>query len=297
MKEYIALKKFHLGELTTDIMKDERIRFDGTNAIIRGEEVKAPSLMRVVGTLIQEAVMDSAGKLIEQTTPVNIETPQQRAARMKQERLLKLRGSAGNGEFLEDHEISARANAKVSPRKTANETPVKDQDAKIIQRDKIDVKTNQDQRLAKKAEELAKSEKNSKPREIINENEGVEVAKIKNGTFTEDLDPKSFYNSLLDGETKKLEVAKDQYVAKKPVIKMDSQDDAVELKKLVTADEITPAVDPLKDWSSMTARKKENFIKKATDTAVIKKIVERETGSVKRKAEERLANLDGSKGL
>lgn len=297
MKEYIAVKKFHLGEITKDIMKDERIKFDGTNAIIRGEKVRAPSLMRCVGTLIQEALTDADGKQLEQTAPsANFETPQQRSARLKQERLNQLRGSAGSGQFLEDHEMKMKES--VTPRKTSVEAPLKDQGAKVVPSHNVEVKTNAEARATKAADTAEKSKKKTHSKEVLVENDGKVVSKLKTAAIVEDEQPQSFYEALLEGETKKLDIAKDQFVAtKRPVVHLDSQDEAVEVKRLVSADEITPSKDPLKEWSSMTATKKENFLKKATDTAVIKKIIERESGGVKRKAEERLANLDGGKGL
>lgn len=310
MREYIALKKFHLGEITKDIFKDERIQFDGTNAIIRGEKVRAPSLMRVVGTHIQEAFVDANGKLLEQTMPVNIETPQQRAERLKKERLHQLRGSAGSGQFLDDTDMKSKD--KVLPRNVAKEGPqkdeiLKDQDAKsvkTIERSDIEVKTGAGERAIKKTAEAAKNEKKTHSKEVIHETEGTEVGKIKdfsiNGAkakIIEDEDPKSFYQAMLDGTPKKLDVDKDQFVtnSKRPVIHLDSQDEAVEVKRLVNGDFVTPSKDPLKEWSSMTVRKKETFIKKLTDISVIKQVISRETGTVKRKAEERLATLDGGK--
>jgi len=305
MREYIALKKFHLGEITKDIFKDERIQFDGTNAIIRGEKVRAPSLMKIVGTLIQEAFTDVNGKLVEQSVPVNVETPQQRAERLKKERLHQIRGSAGSGQFLDDTDMKSKD--KVIPRHVAKEAPakdeiLKDQDAKevkVMKSHQIDVKTNADQRAAKAAAEAAKNVKKTHSKEVLHEVDGTEVAKIKTGTVQEDKEPKTFYEALMEGKPKKLDVDKDQFVTsnKRPVIKLESQDEAVEVKRLVNADIITPSKDPLKEWSSMTVKKKETFLKKENDTSVLKQIISRETGTVKRKAEERLATLDGGKGV
>jgi hypothetical protein len=272
-REYIATKSFFAGEINLKINEQERIRFDGFKALIRGQEYKCSTLMAAIRAgLLLLAHTDASGKPIEQTEPVK-ESAEQKAKRLKEERLRSLNGAKGNGEILEE--------ITVKP-------------SKIVKRDGTPVGSSQP---AVSEEKSKKKEKRS----IIQETEGLEVAKVAKSTSgVEEDSSKSFYESLLDGEKKKLEVAKDQFAAKK-VVKKDNQDDAVEVKKLVEsvgdASEITPKKDPLKTWKSMTVKKKEAFIKKQTDISLIKRIIDSEGGSIRRKAEERLAEVDHAKDV
>ena len=274
-REYIATKSFFAGEINLKINEQERIRFDGFKAMIRGQEYKCSTLMAAIRVgLLTLAQTDATGKQIEQTEPMK-ESPEQRAKRLKEERLRAINGAKGNGEILEE--------ITVKP-------------TKVVKRDGTPV-TTQSAIEAPVSEEKPRKEK----RAIIQENEGKEVAKVsKPDAGVEDDSSKSFYEALLDGEKKKLEVAKDQFAAKK-VIKKDNQDDAVEVKKLVEsvgdASEITPKKDPLKSWKSMTVKKKEAFIKKQTDISLIKRIIDSEGGTIRRKAEERLAEVDHAKDV
>src|SRR5271168_4593438 len=102
MKEYIAAKRFHSGELNNYVEKDERIKFDGVRAVFRGETRVAPQLMSAVRAgLMEAAKVGEDGKPLDQE-PTVPETSVERAARMKKERLAATRGVAGNGEFVED---------------------------------------------------------------------------------------------------------------------------------------------------------------------------------------------------
>ena len=73
----------------------------------------------------------------------------------------------------------------------------------------------------------------------------------------------------------------------------ENQDEGVEVKKLPKNVAEAPQNDPLKHWSKMTATRKENYIKKATSSEILKEIIAKENGIVKRKAEERLEQLQG----
>jgi hypothetical protein len=262
MREYIATKSFYSGELDQYVQKDERIKFDGVKAEFRGEDKKAPSLMSAIRAgILSPAQVTSLGKS-EEDASIPQESASERAKKAKEARLMQIRGSAGNGQFLEDTEMK-----KV---------------------DKRIVKSTVDE----KETEIKKDKKVERP--IVQETEGVEVAKVTKNAVVEDEHPKSFYENLMEGQTKKLEVAKDQFVPK--VIKKDSQDDAIEVKSLVDS-EMTASKDPLKNWSSLNAKKKATFIKNASDSAVIKQIISKESGSIKRKAEEKLAEINGDKGL
>jgi hypothetical protein len=272
-REYIATKSFFAGEINLKINEQERIRFDGFKAMIRGQEYKCSTLMAAIRAgLLTLAQTDATGKQIEQMEPVK-ESAEQRAKRLKEERLRAINGAKGNGEILEE--------ITVKP-------------TKVVKRDGTPV-------MAQATTEVSEKPKKKEKRAIIQENEGKEVAKVsKPEAGIEDDTSKSFYEALLDGEKKKLEIAKDQFAAKK-VIKKDNQDDAVEVKKLVEsvgdASEITPKKDPMKSWKSMTVKKKEAFIKKQTDISLIKRIIDSEGGTIRRKAEERLAEVDHAKDV
>jgi hypothetical protein len=270
-KEYIATKSFFAGEINLKINEQERIKFDGFKAHIRGQEYKCSSLMAAVRAgLLALAQTDKAGKAIEQEDPS--ESAEVRAKRLKEERLRQINGAKGNGEILE--EIAVKP-SKVVKR---DGTPISAQPVEIIDK-----------------KPFSKREK----KVVIQETEGTEVGKIKKSAGMEDDASKSFYEALLDGEKKKLEVAKDQYAAKKPIKK--DQDEAVEVKKLVESigekSEITPKSDPLKSWKSLTAKKKEAFIKKATDISLIKQIIDSEGGAIRRKAEERLVEVKDAEAV
>jgi len=271
MREYIASKRFYSGELNIYIEKDERLKFDGVRALIRGDEKKAPTLMSAVKAhWLEPVAFDAMGKAIEEAPAVE-ESAADRAARLKTERLAKLHGVTGNGEFIDD---VAHKFAKPIPRPEIP-TPA----------------VNKEPEPAPAKREFSA--------EIIHETEGVEVAKVKTaGLVTEETDTKGFYEALLDGEKKKLPIENDQFTpVKSKVIKVDNQSDAVEVKKLTASvgeeTESTPSTNPLKSWKSMTAKKKESFIKKEKDSQIIKKIINDETGSIKRKAQERLDELEG----
>lgn len=271
-REYIATKTFFAGEINQRINDQERIQFDGFKAVIRGQEYKCSSLMAAIKAgLLALAQVDKSGKTIEQAEPIT-EAPEARAKRLKEERLRQINGAKGNGEILE--EVSTKP-------------------SKVVKRDGTPVKK-------KEPEAVPAPEVKRQAPKIIQESEGEEVAKIKkSASGTEEDSSKSFFEALLDGERKKLEVARDQYATKK-VVKTDDQSEAVEVKKLVdsvesVSAEIAPAKDPLKGWKSMNSKKKEAFIKKATDTSLIKRIIDSEGGAIRRKAEERLAEVDHAK--
>lgn len=268
-REYIATKSFFAGEINLKINEQERVQFDGFKAVIRGQEYKCSTLMAAIRAgLLSLAQTDKAGKPMEQSAPM--ESAEDRAKRIKEERLRQVNGAKGNGEILE--EVATKP-SKVVKR---DGTPVQIQPVEII---------DKNTKTAKKEKKV-----------IIQESEGQEVAKVtKSPSGTEEDTSKSFFEALIDGERKKLEVSRDQYAAKK-VVKIDTQDEAKEVKKLVEsvgeASEVTAAKDPLKGWKSMTAKKKEAFIKKATDSSLIKRIIDTEGGAIRRKAEKRLAEVD-----
>jgi len=267
-REYIATKTFFAGEINLKINEQERIKFDGFKALIRGQEYKCSTLMAAVRAgLLMLAQTDASGKSIEHVE----ESAENRAKRMKEERLRAINGAKGNGEILEE--------IAVKP-------------SKVVKRDGTPVAQAAVVEIAE-----VKHPKKEK-RAVVQENEGKEVAKVtKAKSGLEEDTSKSFYEAMLDGDKKKLEIAKDQFARK--VIKKSSQDDAVEVKKLVEsvgeASEITPKKDPLKSWKSFTVKKKEAFIKKATDISLIKRIIDSEGGNLRRKAEERLAEVDHAK--
>lgn len=271
-REYIATKSFFAGEINLKINEQERIQFDGFKAVIRGQEYKCSSLMAAVRAgLLSLAQIDKSGKKIEQAEPI-AEAPEDRAKRLKEERLRQINGAKGNGEILE--EVSVKT--------------------KVVKRDGTPVK-----KQAEAFESPDPKESSKRQPKIIQESEGEEVAKIKkSASGTEEDTSKSFFEALIDGERKKLDVSRDQYAAKK-VVKKDDQSDAVEVKKLVDSvegsSEITASKDPLKGWKSLNSKKKEAFIKKATDTSLIKRIIDSEGGAIRRKAEERLAEVSHAK--
>lgn len=272
-KEYIATKSFFAGEINLKINDQERIKFDGFKAHIRGQEYKCSSLMAAVRAgLLALAQTDKSGNPIEAVSPPS-ESAEARAKRLKEERLRQVNGAKGNGEILEE--------VSVKP-------------SKVVKRDGTPVVTQPVE--LNKVEPKLKREK----KVVIQETEGTEVAKVKKSAGAEDDTSKSFYEALLEGDKKKLEVAKDQYAAKK-VVKKDKQDDSVEVKKLVESvgdkSETTPKSDPLKSWKSLTVKKKEAFIKKATDISLIKRIIDSEGGSIRRKAEERLVEVKDAESV
>jgi hypothetical protein len=268
-REYIATKSFFAGEINLKINEQERIQFDGFKATIRGQEYKCSTLMAAVRAgLLSLAQVDKSGQKIEQAEPI-AEAPEARAKRLKEERLRQINGAKGNGEILE--EVSTKP--------------------KVVKRDGTPVK-----KAVEPVETPPQKVETKTPPKIIQESEGEEIAKIKkSASGTEEDNSKSFFEALLDGERKKLEISRDQYAAKK-VIKKDDQSDAVEVKKLVDSvegsSEILTSKDPLKGWKSMNSKKKEAFIKKATDISLIKRIIDSEGGALRRKAEERLAEVD-----
>jgi len=279
MRDYVVVKGFYSGEFDKYLAENEKIKFDGQKAIFRGETVKAPQLMaaKKVGWIV-EAKIDENGQEIKDVAPASVETPEQRAKRIKAERLQKVNGAKGNGEFLD--EVVNRQATKVKKRV---ESP--SQTAEAAAAEKVEATT--------KTASL----------NIVKETEGVEVKKVnlvEEHAVTEDeTNNKSFYQALMDGERKKIPIDKDQFIPpKKEVIVLESQDEAVEVKRLLNNDaEISTTSNPLKEWPKMTAKKKETFIKKATDTVVIKQIINQETGTVKRKAVERLEELNERKGV
>lgn len=279
MKEYIASKRFFSGELNDYVEKNERIKFDGVRATFRGETRVAPQLMSAIrAKFLEAAKVGEDGKPIEQAADAE-ETPVQRAARMKRERLAQVRGVAGNGEFVEDAVFDAKRVAQ--------------------HRKEQQLKTTADKTVAQDMTEDAAKTKGKKL-EVVTETEGTEVGKIKTGAIDDsDKNQKTFYDALLNNERKKLPVDKDQFVPdkKRKLVVQDDENDAVEIKKLADSigesAEIAISGSPLKAWNSLTVRKKETFLKKATDTSVIKKIIEQEkVASVKKKAEARLQELD-----
>lgn len=302
MREYIASKRFHLGELDVYIEEGERVKWDGLKAVIKGEEKRVSSISAAIrGGQLQAAKFDSSGKAIE-VAPVIEESPQEKAARLKAERLNKLRGSAGSGEFLED----------VSSRQAMNETPSRfrkakteetklysDVDSRVVKTlNKSDLLPSELGGINVGARVVKTGEAPNKPvgkREIVQESEGVEVAKIKSHVdHTVEEGDKGFYEYMLDGQRKKLSIDKDQYTvpSKRPIVQQEDQNDGVEIKKLPkNVAEAPTGTDPLKNWSKMTATRKENYIKKATDSTILKQIIAKENGVVKRKAEERLEQL------
>jgi hypothetical protein len=214
--------------------------------------------------ILAPAQTTTLGK-IQGDSAITQETASEKAKKAKEARLMQIRGSAGSGQFLEDTEMKKVDKRIVKATEySAKESPKEDKKHKKVERP------------------------------IVQETEGVEVAKVTKNALVEDEQPKSFYENLLEGQSKKLEIAKDQFVPK--VIKKDSQDDAVEIKVLVDS-EITASKDALKKWSSLNAKKKATFIKNSSDSAVIKQIISKESGSIKRKAEEKLAEINDGKGI
>lgn len=273
-REYIATKSFFAGEINLKINEQERVKFDGFKAHIRGQEYKCSSLMAAIRAgLLTLALTDKAGKPIEQEAAPQ-ESAEARAKRLKEERLRQVNGAKGNGEILEE--------VSVKP-------------SKVVKRDGTPL--SQPSEVVDKTPETPKLKQK---KAVVQETEGTEVGKVKKpAAGVEDDTSKSFYNALLDGEKKKLEVAKDQYATK--VVKKDTQDDSVEVKKLVESvgdkSEIAPKSDPLKSWKSLTVKKKEAFIKKATDISLIKRIIDSEGGALRRKAEERLVEVKDDKSV
>ena len=266
LNEYIATKEFYSGDLDIYIQKGERIGFDGVKALVRGDEMKAPHLGAAIRTkLLEIATVDALGQAL--STPIEkSESPAEKAERLKAERLAKVYGATGNGVPFDE-----KKGQQVDKRMPRREIALKE-------------------RVAKESKAKLDIQKETKM-PVITETEGVEVGKVKKTGVAIETDPKSFYEAMLEGEHKKLSVDQDSYVPKSKVIKVDSQSEAVEVKKLVSADQVTPAGDPLKDWGKMNATRKQAFIKKQKDVEVLKKIVESETGETKRKAMERLKGL------
>lgn len=296
MREYIATKRFHLGELDVYVEEGERVKWDGLKAVIKGEEKRASSIGAAIrGGQLVAAKFDAAGKEIE-AAPVKEETPQERAARLKAERLNKIRGSAGNGQFLEDVKTSQVEKATPSRYKKEIQSDVDSRVVKTINKQASEPSELGDVNVSARVVKAGEVATKAKPkREVVQESEGVEVAKVKPPVdHTVEESDKGFYEYMMDGERKKLPVDRDQYAIqpKRPIVVQDNQDEAVEVKKLPRdVKEAPEGTDPLKHWSKMTATRKENYIKKATDSDILKQIIAKENGVVKRKAEERLEQL------
>lgn len=298
MREYITTKGFYSGDLDKYVLEKEQIKFDGLRAIFRGEEHKAPQLAAAikVGWLIP-VTTDAKGKLVADVAPENQETAEQRAKRLRAERLQKINGSAGSGEFLEEHHAKLAQAKKVKPVEAKAE-PEKKKVRELVEADGTAL-THPD--IKKKAEAPAPEPK--KVRELINEQDGDEVKKINVAAHAseEESDPGSFYEALQSGEKKSLSVTRDQYVPK------PSDEDPFKAKAKVVAtsddnSDLQAALNaqdgvgkhPVKGWSSMSATKKQAYIKKATDNALLKQIIASEKGVVKRKAQERLSEIDSN---
>lgn len=165
-KEYIATKSFFAGEINLKINEQERVKFDGFKAHIRGQEYKCGSLMAAIRAgLLTLAQTDKSGK------PIEVETTQEssevRAKRLKEERLRQINGAKGNGEILEE--------VSVKP-------------SKVVKRDGTPVSTTTET-VDKKAE-TPKLRREKKA--IIQETEGTEVAKVKKSAGAEDDTTKAF---------------------------------------------------------------------------------------------------------
>lgn len=280
MREYIAKKEFYSGDIDSYIQKGERVQYDGMKLIIRGEEKKAPGLRAAIGVFLEAATTDARGKPID-AAPQQTETPKEKAERLKAERIAQVYGGTGNGVPFDD-----KKGQLVDKRQPRKDIELKQHTAKEAKK-KLEI-----EKAANKTA-LKKTAYQNKPKlEVVSETEGVEVAKVKAGVVSENKDPRTFYETLLDGERKKLSVDKDSYVPqKRPVVVIEDQNEAVEIKRLTGADQITPSGNALKDWDKMTATKKHAFIKKQNDAEVLKKIAAEETGETKRKAVDKLNSL------